>query len=245
MVQNISPLFKRLKVIKVSYKHLKLQFLCRHVRKDQQHAGMYFLTSKSAQGQDRSSWSRTIKCARMLYAPTIKPNPNPNHSKSRKATKSSYFDWNQLNLIGTTLWSHTDRPDSNRDRKKVYMQSVKSLQVFAFSLWKGISGQTNQLARSWNTVPSVFPGSLLASLKITLSLPLFQSNSLWTHNLRKPHQTQKAELCWRGGRKPNCSELIPEFWALRSSSVMLLLSLELIEPLLIYTQRDKSFWLYK
>lgn len=151
------------------------------------YAGIYFLTSKSAHGQDRRSWSRTIRCARMLYAQTSNLNSNPNHSKSRKATKCSYLDWNQLNLIGTTLWSRTDRPDSGRDRKKVYMQSVKSLQVFAFSLWKGISGQTNQLARSWNTVPSVFPGSLLASLKITPSLPLFQSNSLWPHNVRKPH----------------------------------------------------------
>lgn len=148
MVHNIFTLFKRLKVIKVSYKHLKLQFLCRHVRKDQQYAGIYFLTSKSAQGQDRGSGSRTIRCARVLHAQTSNASPNNNHSKSREVTKSSYFDRNQLNLIGTTLWSRTDRPDSNRDRKKVYMQSVKSLQVFAISLWKGISGQTNQLARS-------------------------------------------------------------------------------------------------
>lgn len=163
------------------------------MRKDQQYAGIYFLTSKSAQGQDRSSGSRTIRCARVLHAQTSDANPNPNHSKSGKVTKSSYFDRNQLNLIGTTLWSRTDRPDSNRDRKKVYMQSVKSLQVFAISLWTGISGQTNQLARSWNTVPSVFPGSLLASLKITPSPPLFQSNSLRLHNVRHKKQSYAEE----------------------------------------------------
>lgn len=104
--------------------------------------------------------------------------------KEHKSNKEYLLWWEAPCWVAQT--------DRRTGGKKVYMQSVKSLQVPAFSLWKRISGQTNQLARSWNTVQSVCPRSLLASLKITPSPSPFQSDSFWPHNGRKPHETQSS-----------------------------------------------------
>lgn len=98
------------------------------VSKIDQNALISFM-AKQAQPQDRTSWS--IRSAHMLHV-------QASSTQSRKATKSSYFDRNQ------PVGSHR-RTRQHQSEEGLYATcEIPS----GCSLWKGISGQTNQLARS-------------------------------------------------------------------------------------------------
>lgn len=75
------------------------------------------------------------------------------YSKNIKASEKEFLLWSEPTFVE----SHRRSPRHDQSEQGIYHNLWNPFRSSAFSLWKGISGQTNQLARSWNTVQSVCP----------------------------------------------------------------------------------------